>query len=426
MFKQLASSKSVPLRSAGLTLLYNLVSVLQGGLDSSVPSLLTAMEAVLKSSDSASGSSGSSTYLKIQVYSLLALVFKTHPLRSLQPHLSKIATMLVNGIEDKSPKIGAQALIAAAEFVKLIKPATNGATSPGAQSPSTTAYTKSIYDATIKSLSRTDTDPEVRDRGIVCLGDLLLHAGSDFGSELDKGLQILKERLGNENTTLVTLMTLSKIADSPVSEGPLFTPFMRDVAAEVVNFLRRNNKPIQAASFVCLEAVLRRVGSTLSAEVYNSIISALQVSIANPDIHLPRSLNSVSTVLDSHQDAVASVDEAILPSVYDLLASPIVQVQGPALESLLRFFASYVGAGGDASSAVKQLTSLAKEASGGVQLPMVSARCIAAIYSCVVESDRKQADKIIKDASSSVKAAKGQPSSICLGLLTVGEIGRKQ
>ena len=385
-------------------MLYQLTSVLQGGLESTVSSLVSVVEALLKSAEPSSFSNstgGSSTNLKIQVFEFLALFFKTHHLRTIQPHLSQFVSLVTSGIADTSPKIGAQSFVAASELVKVARPL-SALTSPATATPST-AQIRSIFDSTINSLGRSDVDQEVRERGILCLGELIVHAGGEFGQDLHRALQILKERLRNENTRLVTLMTLSKIADSTSSRHMQYGLFMQEIANEVVTFLRRNNKPVQAASFVCLEAVLRRSGDTLSIDTCQLIVKGLQPSLSNPDIHLTRSLSSLSTILDTHPDTVSTVTSEILPSVYGLVVSPTVTVTGPSLEALLRFISMYVKSGGDALSVVSRLSNLAATSNSSVQIPMMASRCIGAIHQVIAESDSKTAGKIVKDTATIIK-----------------------
>lgn len=425
----MSTSKSPAVRQAGFSLLTQLVSVLKGGLESNLSSLVPTIESVLKSSDAGgigSGASGSSTNLKIQIFTFLALVFRTHPVRALQSSLGKLVPLLVNSIGDRSPKTAAQAFVAAAELVKALSPvASSGAPASPSASTNSTTFLRPIFDATVKSLS-TNTDQEVREKGIVCLGDLIVHSGHEFGADLTTALQILKERLRNENTALVTLMTISKIAESPSSKSPLFGDFVQTIAGEVVPFLRKSNKPIQAASFVCLEALLHRAGDTLPADTCEAVIRNLAPSIATPDIHLYRSLNCISTVLAAEQESTLSaVQTEILPSVLSLVAAASISLTGPMLDSLLRFFTAYVSAGGDGQALVKELTEIAANTQNGVQVPMVTSRCIGAIHLVLGSTDSAAAAKIVKDAAAKSKSKKTQPSELCSGFLVMGEIGRR-
>jgi cullin-associated NEDD8-dissociated protein 1 len=384
-----------------------LVLVLQGGLDSSFSTLLPVVQIILKQSDSGSittHAGGSSTNLKIQVLDFLALVFKTHHLRSIQSSLSNLVPLITSSLTDKSPKVAAQAFVAASELVKLVKPiSANGPGSPSVMGGNGTQI-KSIFDATLTSLSRSDADQEVREKGIVCLGDLVVHCSADFGGDLQRALALLKERLRNENTRLVALQTIAKIADAPSAhKNVLYGSFLQDVAAEVVTFLRRNNKPVQAASFATLETILNKSGDSLPADTCEAIVSNLQPSIANPDIHLARSLNAISTVLDIHQDCVTTVESDVLPSVYELVASSSASTSGVTLEALRRFFAAYVSAGGDASDTVIAINDLAAASKGGLQVSVNASKCIGAIFGVAVEKDQAAAKKIVEDTAARVK-----------------------
>ena len=416
-------------RLAGFNLLHQLIYVLQGGLENVAASLMSVVESILRSADSVhtpshAGGSSSTTSLKIQVYAFLALFFRTHPLRAVQPHLGKVLPLLTSSLADKSPKIGAAAFTAASELVRLIKPDSTSPSSPSAATAgsASAAQAKTIYDATVAVLSRSDLDQELRERAIVCLGDLVIYAGADIGQDLQKALQILKDRLKNENTSLITLNTLARIADAPTSkDARVFGSFNQDIAEQVVGFLRKSNKPVQAAAFVCLEALLRSSsnsasgGQSFSTGTCTAIVASLQPSIANPDIHLARSLASLAAVLESQAqahakgtDVVQKVDTDVLPAVYALVgSSPSSSLSSTAAtDALLRFFAAYVSAGGDALPVVAKLRDLgaAASASGnGVQTQVVASKSIGTIYRGVVESDPKSAEKIIKETTSKLK-----------------------
>ena len=434
---------------------------------------MSVIEGILKSADSVhtpshAGGSSSTTSLKIQVYAFLALFFRTHPLRAVQPHLGKVLPLLTSSLADKSPKIGAAAFTAASELVRLIKPDSASPSSPSAASAgnASSAQAKTIYDATVAVLSRSDLDQELRERAIVCLGDLVIYAGADIGQDLQKALQILKDRLKNENTSLITLNTLARIADAPTSrDARFFGSFNQDIVEQVVGFLRKSNKPVQAAAFVCLEALLRSSnatsgGQSFPTETCTAIVASLQPSIANPDIHLARSLASLASVLESQaqtqgkeNDVVQKVDADVLPSVYSLVgsstSSPLSSTA--ATDALLRFFAAYASAGGEPLPVVAKLRELgtAESSSGsGVQTQVVASKSIGTIYRGVVDSDPKSAEKIIKETTSNLKVrvwlicwtcyqasrnliaffrqtGKANAGVVCFGLLTVGEIGRR-
>ena len=316
--------------------------------------------------------------------------------------------LLVKNIKDKNvPKIGAAAFGTASELVKLVRPISGlpAFPMPNGESSSTAAQLSNIFDATTDCLGRSDIDQDIRERGLVCLGDLIIHAGSDFGSDISKALSILKDRLKNENTRLVSLMTLARIAEAPASKNnPAFGGFMQESAEEVVGFLRKTNKPVQAASFVALESILRRSGSELPSSTAENIVNNLQPSIAQPDIHLPRSLNSLSTLLEAKSTAVVQpVEHNILPAIYELVSGQSATLTGPATTSLLRFFSAYASAGGNGQNIVTQLKDLATNAKGGVQTQMVASKCIGAIYRVVLENDPKAAEKIVKDVTAKLK-----------------------
>lgn len=396
VIKQLSSTKSLALRIAGFQLLYQLTLVLQGGMEASMAALVPVLESIIKTSESgavAGTAGGSVTNLKIQVFAFLALVFKTHQARALHPTLVKLVPLIVSSIKDRSPKIGAAALSAAIELVLLLRPAVPQ--SPAAVS-ATGPFIKQIFAATVEGLGKTNADQDIREKGIVCLGDILAYAADDLGSDSKQGLQILKDRLRNENTRLITLVTVCRIAESaaPTDSSDIFQSFMQEIAFEVGDYLRKSNKPVQAASFVCLEAILKREGGALPQEGCKLLITSLQSSIANPDIHLSRALNCLSALLAAHADLLSHVQSEILPTLLQLIATPS-QITTTASESLLRFFAAYTTAGADAQQIVEELVKVAAKSGGSLPVILNVSKCIASVQHCIATNDPSKAAAIV-------------------------------
>lgn len=365
-------------------------------MDSNMAALLPILEAIIKTGESgavAGTAGGSITNLKIQIFAFLALVVKTHQVRALQPVLGKLVTLIVSSIGDRSPKIGAAALGAATELARLLRPSTP-------QSPTavntTGPFIKQIYAATTKCLEKSNADQEIREKGLVCLGNILATAASDLGPDVQTGLQILKDRLRNENTRLIALMTICKIAESPTSAGSndVFGPFMQEIAFEVGDYLRKSNKPVQAASFVCLEAILRREGANLPLDGCNALVTNLQSSLANPDMHLSRALNCLSALLVAHTDLLATIRQEIMPILLQLICTPS-QIYSTASESLLNFFVSYADAGADAHVLVKEIIEVVGKSAGGVQVLYSASKCIGAVQHRVAQTDLKKAADIV-------------------------------
>lgn len=376
--------------------MYQLTLVLQGGMEANMAALIPILEAITKPGESgavAGTAGGSITNLKIQVFAFLALVFRTHQVRALQPVLGKMVPLVVSSIGDRSPKIGAAALGAATDLARLLRPSTPQSPAAGtANEP----YVKQIYVATAKCLEKSNADQDIREKGIVCLGDILASSASDLDADVQNGLQILKDRLRNENTRLISLMTICKIAESTVStvSNDIFGPFMQEIAFEVGDYLRKSNKPVQAASFVCLEAILKRQGAALPLEGCRALITNLQSSIANPDIHLSRALNCLSALLAAHAEILPTIQEEVIPTLLQLISTPS-QITTTSSESLHRFFVAYVSAGADAQALVKELIGVAGKSGGHLPVLLTASRCIGRVQYCVAQSDSSKAASIV-------------------------------
>src|SRR5260363_201784 len=78
----------------------------------------------------------------------------------------------------------------------------------------------------------------------------------------------------------------------------------------------------------------RRYGKFLTAESYSHVLIELTPHISDQDLHLlPLALNTVVSVLRTNPASLEPVNNDILPSVFQLVQSTLVQ--GAALDSLL-------------------------------------------------------------------------------------------
>ena len=71
-----------------------------------------------------------------------------------------------------------------------------------------------IYSATLKWLRATDVDQEVKERAIVCMGQVVACMGDSLeeGLQLAECMPIFVDRLRNEITRLTTVRAITQIA----------------------------------------------------------------------------------------------------------------------------------------------------------------------------------------------------------------------
>ena len=453
VIKQLAQAKSVPVRQAGFALLTQMITLLHGGLDSNAGNLVSAIETIMKSGGTAGShmaAGNTSTTLKIQIFSFLSLFFKTHSLRVVQPHAKQLVKIITSALKDDVPKVGAAALSATSGLVVLLCSSPSGSGSPTPASSS--GLVKELFSATVSSLSSNSVDQDVRERGILCLGDLVVYAGQDVGDDLPKALSILKDRLRNENTRLISLLTITKIADSisaasadKASASNPVTQLLLDTTDDVIAFLRKNNNPVQTASFHCLDSVIKKTGQLLRDDTATNMLAAIQQTLASPESHTARALSLVAALLDARPQLLPQVQSQILPRVNEVIASGSV-ASGQPLEALLRFMSASAKAGSDPKKTIDALAKIIMPKQAGLQTAVVVSRCIGVIHRSTASRNKTAADKIVKDVASAItvrhldlhvvprsltdgsalQASKQQTSHLSLSLLTIGEIGRKR
>ena len=395
IIKELAS-KSLTSRQAGFALLHGLIAVLDGGLESQIPALVVRVEAAFKSSDS--GLSGAATSLKIEVTSFLSLFFRTHHAKSMMDELPRLVPLLVAAVGDKFNKIAAEAFVACSDLVAVLRPVLP---SVSPISPAVAAHIRSIYSATMDRLASSDADEEVKGKGITCLGIILFHAGDQLGEDFQSSLTFLRDRLKNEVSRLITVKVVGEVAASPVCEGAEFDQWVQECLIEVSSLLRKVHRPLKVAAFACIAALLQRSAAGLPTATTKAIIGDLQPLVNDEDINLlPLALHTIADLLEHHPSTTKQIQTSILPRIYELVRSPLLQ--GPSLEGLLALFKNFVIAGATPLPLVKTLAEsvdLGKktvDASGtqiGMQSLATSSRCIGVI----VREAPDVADGIVAD-----------------------------
>lgn len=79
-----------------------------------------------------------------------------------------------------------------------------------------TPFIGQIYDSTLQKLKSQEVDQEVKERAIICMGQIISNLGDVLNTELTVCLPIFLERLRNEVTRLSAVKALIMIAGSPL------------------------------------------------------------------------------------------------------------------------------------------------------------------------------------------------------------------
>lgn len=415
-------SKSIPTRHKSFVVLRELVIVLHGGLEAHIGSILAHTEKSLKGAES-TPSGGSN--LKADILSFFRVLFRTHSPKSFEDQLPNLIPILAASIEDKLHRSCVEAFLTCSQLVSVLRPlgAAAGGGSPvrpGQYKP----YLLQIYSATVARLNRLDSDQEIKERGIACLGVLLALAGDDLVEKHAECFELLTARLTNEVTRFITVKVIAQIAASPVCSGPAFEAFLQSSIAEVATLLRKSNRQLRLAAFDCLAAALSRSASKLSAASSNSILAEVQPLVnADMDMNLlPHILRSVNLILLNDPATRDSVRMSLLPQIYSVLRLPIAQ--GPAMESLLEFFKLYVGTQPDSTpETVQELLAALEAAKGavsGTHPYSTVSRCIGAM--CTVSEPASS--NVAAHATATLERNEAKDTEVYFSLLLLGELGR--
>jgi cullin-associated NEDD8-dissociated protein 1 len=425
--------------------------VLHGGLDEQIALFYPAIETSLSTSGVVDQQSTSN--LKIEVLFFLRLFFHYHIADHVEMYVDHLAPIVIQSVSDKFYKITSEAFLVCIELIKVIRPIVvngDGEYQISTMEPRNEKYVHEILAATLNVLNTSDADQEVKERSIMCLGTLL----SQVGDILDQrqAWDVLLERLRNEVTRLISVKTLSVVSVSPVVAGEEFQRCVLVAVDEISLLLRKSNRPLRIASLECLNILVQRYkikkkkrcrfinvifrfGSSISQKSFSNLLVELRPLITDADLHLlPLALKCTESILVISPASVDDVKASILPCLFQLIESPLLQ--GSALDSLLSMLAAFSKASpSDYTALVNGLVGpllTAKTAdgvsAGGVaavankQAASTVAQCVAVLAAHTSEANRATT---VTEFQSFIQNPSANDSIKYLSLLSIGEIGRR-
>ncbi|RUS33043.1 hypothetical protein BC938DRAFT_473352 [Jimgerdemannia flammicorona] len=427
--KQLVS-KSTQTRQTGFTLLRELVTVLNGGLENHIGLFIPAIESSLSSAAADQHHIGTTSNLKIETLTFLRQLFKTHPAVAFHKYLRRLCPPIISSVQDKFYKITAEAFLVCIELIKVIRPINYDSVSQTQTvqplNPEFKPYIAQIYTVTMQRLATSDADQEVKERSIMCLGALLSQAGDQLVAEHRAAFNILLERLRNEITRLTTVKTLTAIANSPVCTGEEVKRTVLEAVDDVAVLLRKSNRQLKVASLGCLEVLVKRYGKFLTPASFTNLLTELKPLISDADLHLlPLSLTTVVSILHANPGSIPIIKQDVLPSVFRLVQSPLVQ--GAALDSLLTLFAALVRT--NPQDYTLLVAGLIGPVANDKQVQLaVSKQSYSTIAQCVATlclNSEANCSSTVSDFERQIEDTNSSESVKYLSLLTLGEIGRK-
>ncbi|KAI8644343.1 armadillo-type protein [Parasitella parasitica] len=435
--KQL-SAKATQTRQIGFHLLRELIIVLQGGLDDQIEFFFPAIEASLSSS-AVEQQHAPSSNLKIEVLYFLKLFFHYRHANNTRTMIDRLAPSVIKSVSDHFYKITSEAFLACIELIKVIRPIylKNGQYQITDVAPENVTYINQIYEVTLNVLNTSDADQEVKERSIMCLGTLLTQVGDVLQSQQQQrqAWDVLLERLRNEVTRLISIKTLNIASQSPIVAGEELERCVLVAVEDISLLLRKSNRSLRIASLECLNVLVNRFGKKVSAKSYSTLLHELKPLISDSDLHLlPLALKTTKSILSVSPSSVTEVKSFILPSLLQLMESPLLQ--GSSLESLLSMFAAFAKVSpADYQTLVHGLVDplLSAKTSDGVsaggvaavankQAASTVAQCVAVLAANASDSN---CDTTIREFQNYLTAPNVNDSILYFALLTIGEIGRR-
>lgn len=291
-------------KQASITLLLAIVEVLRGGLEDVLALFIDPIIDATKGSTgflsgqshtagatalggvSSAGVSASATgsSLRIEVLKLVGKTCAEHSHQVVEPYLKDLVPAVVLAIKERFYKISSQALSTAAEIIKMLT--SESGISEGAD------YLNQFYGAIIEKISSSETDLEVRERAIYCMGILLSRTSSSANTiSKDKrqaGLDILLERLRNETTRITAARAIDLVAKNAKTSDDLRADWVSDVVTELGAQLRKANRSLRGASLDGLKSMVSNETGRklLTVEARNDLVGVLTPLLTLNDLHL--------------------------------------------------------------------------------------------------------------------------------------------
>ena len=410
--KQL-KDKSFKTKERCLELLRELILVLDGGLASYLPALITNLQKCVEKS--------AKTSLKVEALTLLALIIETHPGADLRQHVKLLGPSVLACVSDSNYKISAVALRVCARFCMAKFDSGRLLQQAGADS-----MVPDMYNATFGRLSSQDQDLEVKEAAIITMGKMVACLGDLLGAQrLSACLPVMLDRLKNETTRVTTLKVLSDIAKSELKTD--ISSVCSDSVLECSTFLRKNDRALKQAALTTLTALIASYSSSIRPDLYEIVTKELSALVSSDELHLTHlSLQLCSCmVVHAPAQAIPQVHTHVLPKCIILLQSPLLQ--GVALSSLKQLYSTLVKLPGEAGGFKNLLDALVGIVYGGAALSRQSlssiAQCVSSLCIANPVESKATVQRFIADLNSGSLEG-GEPVKQLL-LHCIGEIGRE-
>eukprot|EP00003_Mantamonas_plastica_P001680 TRINITY_DN1118_c0_g1_i7.p1 TRINITY_DN1118_c0_g1~~TRINITY_DN1118_c0_g1_i7.p1 ORF type:complete len:932 (+),score=400.03 TRINITY_DN1118_c0_g1_i7:53-2848(+) len=427
----LLENKSFKTRIGTCNTLRELVELLPGALDTCLDNVIPGL--VTSLNDDSNGS----TPLKIDTLLFIQALFDNHSAAAIQPHLEELCPPLFSSVGESFFKIIAEALRACTKLINILRPPANddGEVEMG-ENFDYTPFVQPLYDATFPRLQDQQLDQEVKDCAIGVVGTLVARLSDGLDNGLQECLAVLCDRLDNEITRLSTVKAFAQIASSPLQVD--LDAIFNNLVPALALFLRKSDRPLKINTLGALDALVTNYSGSMNSDLTANILEELSPLISDEDLHLSHLAIQLSvSILEADKAALDGINDTILPSIYELIQSPLLQ--GAAMNSVLALHAALLATKDKRVSFAKLLDNVVglknsaskgkgKESSSSSSSSGVSSynrQSLSSIAKCVavlcVNTTAKNSKKTIGDFVGDLQGDSDVDQ--LLAILTIGEAG---
>jgi cullin-associated NEDD8-dissociated protein 1 len=235
-------------------------------------------------------------------------------------------------------------------------------------------------------------------------------------------LTLITDRLRNETSRLAAVRAMATIARSPL---PLeLTDSFPPATTELIPFLRKANRQLRLSTLDALLAIIARDGPRLDPETLTNIVSEVSSLVNVSDVAVAAAALRLADKIVHEQVCVADATCAtVLPSMMELLKSPLMQVQ--VLNAMQSLLATVVRTGAaeatpDALLGMLRGAAIAEDAGSGT--PTAAAQCAASLCRAV---GQRQVESTVAALLQVLASAGSSDAERRFALLTLGELGRE-
>uniref|UniRef100_H2YRC0 TATA-binding protein interacting (TIP20) domain-containing protein n=1 Tax=Ciona savignyi TaxID=51511 RepID=H2YRC0_CIOSA len=302
--------KSTKTRHCCFSLLTQLVLTVPGCLAHHIGSLIPGVE------HSLSQNRNNSSNMKIDALNFIHVLLTNHEPTVILPYVKALSPLIVVCVKDPFYKITSDALLAMQDLVKVV--CDDNVTFES------DSLIQTLYLATLHRLKTSDIDQEVKERAIMCMGQIMSSAGQRLQSEVSNTLELFLDRLRNEITRLTTVKSLHMIA---LSRRLSLSPILPRAMPVLANFLRKNQRSLKISTLRCLDSIFTNYADLLSYSSQQSVgimFEGSVLSARNPSLNQrrrPPHHPAVHATAGSHATTASNLPPEIDDEAASLLPS---------------------------------------------------------------------------------------------------------